>query len=83
MTCIDCGKDSTGVRCWACSTLAQQRLAANLLALQDENIIRMRDVERLSLASMGRRLGVTPPAIQKRLTRARARQKILKEANGE
>lgn len=77
--CIDCGGKATGERCRACRAKYDLRLAARLLNDRDVELLRMRDTEHLSLASMGRRLGVSRPSVQMRLRRARTRQKALKD----
>lgn len=74
--CIDCGKKATGDRCRVCRGIYVHRLAATALEPEDRTLLAMRDGEKLSYAAIGRRLGVSPPAVQVRLNRARVRQRI-------
>jgi predicted DNA-binding protein (UPF0251 family) len=77
--CIDCGNPATGLRCKACHGKAEQRQAAERAAVRDAEVLRMVDEEKLSVARLAARLGVSRPSAYAAIRNARRRQAMLAE----
>jgi len=76
MNCVDCGKETMGVRCQKCNGRFIQRQFANALAGSDSELLAMRDVEHLSMRRIADRLSISPSRVRQRLQDARRREKV-------
>lgn len=74
--CVDCGKPAWGERCRRCNGLFIKRQHAEALADADHELLAMRDIEKLSGARIGARLGITPVRVYARIRDARRRERI-------
>lgn len=81
--CVDCGKAITpeSLRCRQCNGKATQRQYAEDAREADEELLRMKDVEHLSNARIGARLGVSRQWVWRKVTSARRRQKVLRQTS--
>lgn len=75
--CLDCGRETQGVRCRIHNGAAQALEAAKLLADSDQELLHWRDEEKLSVQRISARLGVSPNRVYQRLREARRRQALL------
>lgn len=77
MTCLDCGKDSRGLRCRKCNGAFIALEAARAAQPDDALLLDLREREKLSHARIAARLGITASRVSQRLRDARRRQKVL------
>lgn len=75
--CIDCGVTPTGgLRCRKCHGRFEAEQAAVALADQDDQILQMRDVEKLSERRIGERMGWSRAWARQKIAAARRRLKV-------
>jgi predicted DNA-binding protein (UPF0251 family) len=79
--CIDCGNESTGLRCKVChgKYIAERALAET--AVRDAQVLDMVDREHLSGQRLADRLGISRTRTRKLIARARQRAELRGEVS--
>ena len=75
--CADCGKPALGTRCRACHGLSQKVEAAEAMAPEDKELLRLVDEDHLSAERVATRLGISRQWATRKIKKARERQALL------
>ena len=75
--CVDCGRPTSGVRCRVCNGRYTAEQAARQAEQDDRALVALVDDEKLSVARVGVRLGISRQAANRRVRKARSRLALL------